>query len=293
MRGRPTLRVSTSYGPNPEPGAMERYAERHAPIYEAVLRRLAEWTPPGRPLRVLELGAAPYCFSALLLERLGCELTCVSAPPLIWPGQMLGNAQATVTLRRDGRERQVPVALLNLEREPLPFPDRAFDLVLCMDVLQHLGYHPTLMLCEAQRVLHPDGRMLVSVPNGLSLRRLLWLLCGIVDSAPFAACGMYERRQRNSAPREVVELVSGCGFQVQRLDYLNLEPLPAAGRPRRLAQVARLLTELPYQQLRRKRDYLLLAATPVGRPRATYPAAIYHYARLYPRIPGAEYPGDE
>jgi hypothetical protein len=164
--------------------------------------------------------------------------------------------------------------------------------VLCMDVLQHLGYHPTLMFCEAQRVLDPAGRMLVSVPNGLSLRRLLWLLCGIVDSAPFAARGMYERRQRNSAPREVVELVSGCGFQVQRLDYLNLEPLPGAGLPHRLAQAARLLTGLSYELLRHKRDYLLLAATPVGRPQATYPAAIYHYARLYPRIPGAEYPGE-
>jgi hypothetical protein len=50
---------------------------------------------------------------------------------------------------------------------------------------------------------------------------------------------------------------------------------------------------LPGAPLRHRRDYLLLTATPVGHPRAVYPAQLYHYARLYPHIPGAEYPGNQ
>jgi SAM-dependent methyltransferase len=288
-----TPHVHPSYAPAPEPDALQRYTAEHAAIFDAVLRQLTASSPPDRPLRILELGAAPYCFTAQLLDQLPCELTCVSAPPQIWPGEMRGVTHAHVALRLDGRAWEVPVALLNLERELLPFPDHAFDLVLCMDVLPHLGYHPTLMFCEAQRVLRPGGQLLLTLPNGLSLRRLLWLLGGIVDTAPFAARGMYERRQRSSAPAEVVELVRGCGFQVQQLDYLNLEALPGAGRARWLSQVARALTKLPGASLRHRRDYLLLTATPVGRPRAVYPARLYHYARLYPRIPGAEYPGNQ
>jgi len=273
--------------------AQQHYAEAHRAIFTATLQQLVAWVPLDRPLRILELGAAPYSFTSLLLRSLRCEVTCVSAPPQVWPGEMVGVTNTHVELRPGALPQHVPVALLNLERELLPFADESFDVVLCMDVLQNLAYHPTLLFCEAQRVLTRPGRLLLTVPNGLSLWRLLWLLCGIVDLDPFAARGMYERRQRSSTPQEVRKLVAGCGFQIERFDLLNLAPLPRAGWPRRLSWVARRLTSLPVAALRQRRDYLLLTATPIGQPQAAYPAELYHYVRLYPRIPGAHYVGDQ
>jgi SAM-dependent methyltransferase len=244
-------------------------------------------------LRILELGAAPYAFTTLLLRSLRCKVTCVSLPPKVWPGEMVGVTYMQIDLQLGEQQQQVPVALLNLERELLPFADASFDIVLCMDVLQNLAYHPTLLFCEAQRVLARQGRLLLTVPNSLSLWRLFWMLCGIVDLDPFAARGMYERRQRSSTPQEVRGLVAGCGFQIERFDLLNLAPLPKAGWPRRLSWAARRLTNLPVAALRQRRDYLLLTASPIGQPQAVYPAELYHYVRLYPRIPGAHYVGDQ
>jgi SAM-dependent methyltransferase len=205
---------------------------------------------------------------------------------------MVGVRHTYIDLQLGEQQRRVPLALLNLERELLPFADQSFDIVLCMDVLQNLAYHPTLLFCEAQRVLARQGRLLLTVPNSLSLRRLLWLLCGIVDLDPFAARGMYERRQRSSTPQEVRSLVAGCGFQIDRLDLLNLDALPKAGLPRWLSRVARGITNLPAARSRQRRDYLLLTASPIGQPQAVYPAELYHYVRLYPRIPGAHYVGE-
>src|SRR5262249_33337419 len=287
------IRVAPDYMPPINQGALLHYARAHRAIFAAAIQQLAAWAPADRPLRILELGAAPYCFTTLLLGALRCEVTCVSAPPKVWPGEMVGVTHTHVDLHHGEQSWRAPVALLNLERELLPFADQSFDIVLCMDVLQNLAYRPTLLFCEAQRVLARAGRMLLTAPNGLSLWRLLWLLCGVVDQDPFAARGMYERRQRSSTPQEVRDLVSGCGFRVERFDLLNLGPLPGARWPRRLSWVARQLTTLPAASVRQRRDYLLLTAEPVGPPRAAYPPQLYHYARLYPRIPGAQYVGDQ
>jgi SAM-dependent methyltransferase len=45
-----------------------------------------------------------------------------------------------------------------------PFPDRTFDAVLFLDVIEHLVPR-VAVLREIQRVLKPDGRLLVSAPN--------------------------------------------------------------------------------------------------------------------------------
>lgn len=52
---------------------------------------------------------------------------------------------------------------VDLEK-PLPFLDNSFDVVVCKDLLEHL-VSPIALAREARRVLKPDGRFVVSVPN--------------------------------------------------------------------------------------------------------------------------------
>lgn len=47
---------------------------------------------------------------------------------------------------------------------PLPFPDGAFDTVICLEVLEHL-FNPAFVLGEMRRVLKHTGRIMLSVPN--------------------------------------------------------------------------------------------------------------------------------
>ncbi len=66
----------------------------------------------------------------------------------------------------------------------LPFPDSAFDLVLCVEGIEHAEnqYHA---FREFTRVLAPGGRLVLSTPNPLSLSsRLRLLLSGFDDVAP-------------------------------------------------------------------------------------------------------------
>ncbi|MBN2560330.1 MAG: class I SAM-dependent methyltransferase [Phycisphaerae bacterium] len=45
----------------------------------------------------------------------------------------------------------------------LPFPDQAFDLVVCTEVLEHVT-HPANVVSEMWRVCGPNGRVILTVP---------------------------------------------------------------------------------------------------------------------------------
>lgn len=53
---------------------------------------------------------------------------------------------------------------VNLENEKLPYKSNFFDLVTCMEVLEHL-LDASLLLSEVRRVLKPGGHVYVTVPN--------------------------------------------------------------------------------------------------------------------------------
>jgi SAM-dependent methyltransferase len=64
-----------------------------------------------------------------------------------------------------GRQFGVQGVCANLNSSSsLPFPDRAFDLVVCKDILEHL-LEPLAILREVIRVLRDDGTVVISVPN--------------------------------------------------------------------------------------------------------------------------------
>ncbi len=58
-----------------------------------------------------------------------------------------------------------PVHLLDKESCRLPFPDGHFDLLVSIDVHEHLQ-RPERLAAEFSRVLKPGGRAVVSTPNG-------------------------------------------------------------------------------------------------------------------------------
>jgi len=65
-------------------------------------------------------------------------------------------------------------AFLQGEATALPFPDGAFDVVLCAEVLEHLPDYRAAV-AELERVLAPDGTLAVSVPRA-GPERVCWVL---------------------------------------------------------------------------------------------------------------------
>lgn len=129
------------------------YADCHQ-----VALRLAAAVPPGR---ALDLGAGQGALSQALKLR-GFEVTAAD----INTGQF--------------RAAGVRCAKLDLNR-PLPFPDRGFDLVMAVEVLEHLE-SPRAFLREIFRVLRPGGLAVISTPNITSIpSRVFFLATGCFD----------------------------------------------------------------------------------------------------------------
>lgn len=63
------------------------------------------------------------------------------------------------------------VALVDLDREVIPFRDSSFDAVLAKDILEHLQ-RPWKTMAEISRVLAPGGRLLISTP--LAKPQVVW-----------------------------------------------------------------------------------------------------------------------
>ncbi len=126
----------------------------HEAIHDTVMGIL-EKLPRGA---VLDVPAGEGALAARLIDA-GFEVRCCDLYPEIF---RLGG----VEIQRGD---------LNAE---LPFSDRSFDYLTCLEGLEHIE-NPQQALREFARVLKPRGHVIVSVPNILNIEeRLKWLMYG-------------------------------------------------------------------------------------------------------------------
>ena len=102
--------------------------------------------------------------------------------------------------------------------EELPFEDDSFDLVTCLDVLEHVP-DDRQALAEMRRVTKPGGWLLLTVPAYPAL----WSLHDVANHH-------FRRYRRRSLRLAVVE----SGWEVDRLTSFNTVLLPAAAIVRML-----------------------------------------------------------
>ncbi len=96
----------------------------------------------------------------------------------------LGNQVAGVDVSASGHAQTtaqgIPCHLLDVSTQPLPFPDRSFGWVICLETIEHLA-NPHHCLAEIGRVLQDGGTLLISIPNA----RI---------GHPYCYPGLFERR---------------------------------------------------------------------------------------------------
>jgi SAM-dependent methyltransferase len=122
------------------------------------MRLLDRWIGELTPVqRILDLGCGPGSLQAQLagLNVIGVDVD---------PAGLVQN-------------RALPGACAESHR--LPFASRSFDLVICHHSMEHFS-DASGAIREIRRVLKPDGRLFVSVPDGGSFSDGLYrlLLCG-------------------------------------------------------------------------------------------------------------------
>ena len=114
------------------------------------------------------------------------------------------------------RQQGVPAVCASPSRAP--FSTGSCAAVTMFHVLEHL-YDPQVCLEEAHRLLRPNGRLIVQVPNAASW---LFLLLGENWTGADVPRHLWLFR-----PRDLDALLDGCGFEVVRYKHFSLRDNPA------------------------------------------------------------------
>lgn len=237
--------------------------------------------------RVLEIGASPYLVTAGMVDLLGLEVTAVSGHDEIWPGTDTAPGLRQRVISVGGTSYQVDERMFNVEKDLFPIKDNEFDLVLCNEVIEHLLFNPTHMLCEIQRVLASQGKMILSTgPNMLYWRLALQLFLNMTIEMPYSGDGPYGRHNRLFTLDELVMLVEGKGFSVDMVKVQTFREVVTKSALVHLLRQAtllvdRVLARFPFQAVKKKAgENITLVCSRGVFEKPTFPPNIYH--SMYP-----------
>lgn len=175
------------------PQASSPAALAHTAIYETVLR-LLESEPRGRLLDVPSGEGA----LAQKLQLMGFSVVCSDLYPELF------------------RLSGIEVHGGNLDAK-LPFPDQNFDIVVCVEGLEHIE-NPANAIREFARLIRPGGKLIVSVPNILNIEeRLKWLFFGYTSHfKPVSAASLSAINQRFGGKAEIALHINPIGYSELR-----------------------------------------------------------------------------
>jgi glycosyltransferase involved in cell wall biosynthesis/SAM-dependent methyltransferase len=235
------------------------------------LVRTIEITPPADPAggSVLEMGCYMQITPALqrylgYRQIRGCYYGAA------------GRSDFKTVFSSRGESFSCWVDLFDAEKHPYPYPDAAFDTVLCCELIEHLYHDPMHMMSEINRILKPGGYLVLTTPNIAGARALQALLHGYHPGlfhtyvVPKAGSEADPRHNREYAPRDVRALLESSGLEAVRLETGWLEPEDA----NRYAQVDRLLAQEGLSRDLRG-DIIYAVGRKVGPLRERFPVELY------------------
>jgi glycosyltransferase involved in cell wall biosynthesis/SAM-dependent methyltransferase len=242
------------------------YLETH----KTRLARTLEITPRGGLSdRILEMGAYLQITPALRTklgygEVRGC-----------YYGR-LGRVDHRVATSTQGETFACDIDHFDAEKDRFPYPDEHFSTVLCCELIEHLFEDPMHLMSEVNRILKPEGHLVLTTPNIAALRGVAAILQGYHPGffhayiRPAESGEVDARHNREYTPREIHKLLEISGFTVERLETgeFHDEPHPEFGWVARLLERYRLETSL-------RGDGIYAVGRKTGSVRERYPDWLY------------------
>ncbi|RLE25907.1 MAG: hypothetical protein DRJ61_03120 [Acidobacteria bacterium] len=194
------------------------FVARRRIVFELISGFLKE---PGAQHRVLDAG----CGTGITLQHLAQF------------GQAFGvdNEPVALDFCKMRKERRLTCAAL----EDLPYPDGAFDVVTCLDVIEHIE-DDERAVAEVCRVIRPGGLLALTVPAFQSL----WSDHDVINH--------HKRRYRRRQIRQLL----GEGFTIELLSHYNTHLLPIAVTVRMLKKLEMKLFPAAVRQVKAENTYL-------------------------------------
>lgn len=125
---------------------------------------------------------------------------------------------------------EVKLLITDLEDAVIPIPDGSVDVVLMMEILEHFGLDPMKAMVEANRVLKPNGTLVLSTPNAASKLSCIRLLRGSNPYVGLEFSGFSSNRHNRLYDcHELLRLLDNAGFEVTKVtskSYANTALTP-------------------------------------------------------------------
>jgi SAM-dependent methyltransferase len=153
------------------------------------------------------------------------EIGCGTGNTLSWLRELkqcnwIGGVEVSPEAAASAREKLDAVFEGNIEEMDLPIEKNSLDLVLCLDVLEHL-IDPWRMVRRLRDLLKPGGALIVSVPNVRNRDILFPLL--FKGKWEYAEAGLLDRSHLRFFVRDTaVQLVESSGLRVDKVDATGL-----------------------------------------------------------------------
>ena len=192
--------------------------QQHEPRFD----RLVELVESrGTDLHVLEVGAEPYHITnRLLASDHVSHVTVIN----------LGDQSESETVRLENGT--VDEYRCNVETDPWPIRSSP-DVIVMGAILEHL-FHPAFALRQARLTVAHGGRLVLSTPNGLSLKTRVETALGLDTPTDGVALRngdpqRYDRHQHEYSRPELHDLLLSVGWDNPQIEPLNLSREGIAG----------------------------------------------------------------